>query len=73
MEPDYRGFRIEVQAREVNRGWDADVRIGRTLSRAQPLVQTQRYRASSAGEAEQRGIEFGRQWVARHGNGRPSF
>lgn len=39
IEPDYRGFRIEVTAREANRGWDADVRIRRTLSRTSPLYR----------------------------------
>lgn len=36
IEPDYRGFRIEVNAREADRGWDADVRIRRTLSQTEP-------------------------------------
>jgi len=40
VEPDYKGFRIEVNAVAVDGRWNADVMIRRTLSREKPSHHT---------------------------------
>ena len=53
--PDYRGFRIEIVAQEVERAWNAGVLIRRTLSTMKPHVEQVTCRKSTPVEAEQAG------------------
>ena len=53
--PEYRGFRLEIVAQEVDRTWNTDVRIRRTLSEMKPHVQQVTCRKPTAMEAEQAG------------------
>jgi hypothetical protein len=69
--PDYRGFRIEIVAQEVDRTWNAGVRIRRMLSTMKPHAEQVTCRKSTAHEAEQAGELWGRRWVDRHLNEAP--
>jgi hypothetical protein len=67
--PDYRGFRIEIVAQEVDRTWNAGVRIRRTLSTMKPHAEQVSCRKSTAIEAEQAGQVWAQRWVDRRLNG----
>jgi hypothetical protein len=65
---DYRGYRLEIVAQEVDRAWNADVRIRRVLSEMKPHVQQVTCRKTTAIEAEQAGELWARRWVDRFVN-----
>jgi hypothetical protein len=67
IEPDYRGYRIEVIAFANKDGWDADVRIWRTPSRTTTCAGRLSSRKPSAEVAEKSGALCARQWIDRHG------
>lgn len=64
--PDYRGFRLEIVAQEVDRTWNAGVRIRRTLSEMKPHVAQVTCRKATAIEAEQAGEIWAQRWVDRN-------
>jgi len=66
IESDYRGYRIEVIAFEIEGGWDADVRIRRTTSKATTCAGHLSCRKPTAEVAEESGVVCARQWVNRH-------
>ena len=67
VESDYRGYRIEVIAFEIEGGWDADIRIRRTPSRATMCAGHLTCGKPSAEVAEASGALCARRWVDRHG------
>jgi hypothetical protein len=67
VESEYRGYRIEVVAFEVQGVWDADVRIRRTRSTAAVCAGRLTCQKPTAEGAEERGAVCARQWVDRHG------
>jgi hypothetical protein len=69
VEPDYKGFRIEVTAQHVDGAWDAEVRIRRMFSEDKPHVERVTCRKPTAKVAEERGVIYARRWVDRHGSG----
>ncbi len=71
VEPDYRGFRIEVTALQDGNAWDAEVRIMPALPEGQAHVEIVPYRLPTADDAERRGGIFARRWVDRHRSSRP--
>ena len=74
VEPNYKGFRLEVAAQHVNGALDAEVRIRRSLSEEKPHVETITCRKPTASIAEERAAIYARRWVDRaaagHGRGR---
>jgi hypothetical protein len=66
IESDYRGYRIEVIAFEIEDGWDADVRIRRTTSKATTCAGHLNCSKPTAKVAEESGVVCARQWVNRH-------
>jgi hypothetical protein len=67
VDSDYRGYRIEVIAFESEGGWDADVRIRRTPSRATMCAGHLSCTKPSAEVAEQSGAVCARRWIDRYG------
>jgi hypothetical protein len=67
IEPDYRGYRIEVIAFKNEGGWDADVRIRRTPSTTTMCAGHLSCRKPSAEVAEKSGALCARQWIDQHG------
>ena len=67
IESDYRGYRIEVIARESEGGWDANVKIRRAPSKSTTCAGHLSCRKPTAKVAEERGAECARQWIDRHG------
>jgi hypothetical protein len=65
---DYRGFRIEIVAQEVDRAWNAGVRIRSVLSDEKPRAEQVTCRKSTPIEAAQAGQVWGQRWVDRHLN-----
>ena len=63
VESDYRGFRIEAVAVEVQGAWDAEVRILGMLSEAKARVEHLICRRPTAKVAEQRGVLRARRWI----------
>jgi hypothetical protein len=61
--PDYRGHRIEINARAIDGRWNADVRIRRTLSDAKPHVETVTCFEVSAELAEKSAETWAPRWV----------
>ena len=62
---DYRGYRIDVVAQEVDEAWNAGVRIRRTFSEMKPHVEQVTCRKATATEAERAGELWARRWVDR--------
>ena len=62
---DYRGYRIEVNARESSGAWDAEARIWRLFSEEKPRVEIVTCRKPTAETAEERVVVYARQWVNR--------
>ena len=56
VEPNYRGFRIEVTAQHVDGAWDVEVRVRRIVSEMKPNVEVVMCRKPTAKVAEQRGL-----------------
>ena len=67
IESDYRGYRIEVIAFEIDDGWDADVRIRRRVSGTTLCAGHLNRRKPTAEVAEQSGAICARHWIDRHG------
>jgi hypothetical protein len=67
VESDYRGYRIEVIAIDVEGAWDAEVNIRRALSKATACAGRLTCRKPTAQVAEERGAVCARQWIDRHG------
>jgi hypothetical protein len=67
VESDYRGYRIEVVALQVEGAWDADVRIRRTSSTAAACAGRLTCRKPMAQFAEERGAVCAHDWIDRHG------
>ena len=66
IEPDYRGYRIEVNAVQVGDAWNATIRVRRTFSDMQPHVEHVTCRKPTAKTAEERAAVYARRWVDRH-------
>jgi len=66
IEPNYKGFRIEVHAEHADGAWNAEIRIRRTLSEMAPHVLVVTCRKPTAKVAEERAAVWGRRWVDRH-------
>jgi hypothetical protein len=66
-ESDYRGYRIEVVAFQIEGTWDADVRIRCTPSKAMMCAGRLTCRKPTPEVAEQRGAACARNWIDRHG------
>jgi hypothetical protein len=63
IEPDYRGYRIEVNAVAEGDRWNADVTIRRTLSQDKPhRERVTRFKVTPA-LAEQAGALWARRWI----------
>lgn len=67
VEPDYRGYRIEVNAELADGAWNAQVRIRRPLSEEKPHVELVTCRKPTAKVAEERAAVYARRWVDLHG------
>ena len=67
--PDYRGFRIEVNAIAVEGigRWNTDVRIRRVLSSDKPHVETVTCLKLRADHAERAGEIWAKRWVDAKG------
>jgi hypothetical protein len=65
VESDYRGYRIEVVAFQVEGAWDAEVRIRRAPSRTMCGGRLS-CRQPTAQVAEERGAVCAREWIDRH-------
>jgi hypothetical protein len=65
VEPDYRGFRIEVTAHQAEGVWNADVRIRSTSTDMKPHVERMTCRKATAKVAEERGAVYARRWIDR--------
>ena len=63
VDPDYRDYRIDVNAVKVDGAWKAEFRIRRTLSEDKPHVEQVTCRKDSAAAAEQAGALWARRWV----------
>jgi len=63
IEPDYRSYRIEVNAVAEGDRWNAAVMIRRTLSSEKPLHDRVRCYKPSASHAEQAGMLWARRWI----------
>ena len=70
IEPDYRGYWIEVHARLANGAWDAEIRVRRTFSEEKSYVEVVTCRTPTAQIAEERGVVYARRWVDRHADSR---
>jgi hypothetical protein len=70
VESDYRGYRIEVIAFEIEDGWDADVRILRAPSRSTLCAGHLNRGTPTAEVAEASGAICARRWIDRHGRAR---
>ena len=68
---DYRGYRLEIVAQEVDKAWNAGLRIRRVLSDMKPHVEQMTCRKGAAIEAEQAGELWARRWVDRHAQETP--
>ena len=66
VEPDYRGYRIEVNAELADGTWNAQVRIRRTVSEEKAHVELVACRKPTAKVAEERAAVYARRWVDRH-------
>jgi hypothetical protein len=67
IESNYRGYRIEVTAFVSEGGWNADVRIRRTLSKALMCAGQLTCRRQTAKIAEESGAVCALGWIERHG------
>ena len=67
VESDYRGYRIEVIAVQIEGAWDTDVRIRQTSSRATTCAGRLTCRKPTAQVAEERGAVCAREWIDRRG------
>jgi hypothetical protein len=67
IEPDYKGYRIHVQAEYSDGLWDATVRIRRVLSDDKPHVEKVTCRKLTAEVAETRAAIWARRWVDLNG------
>jgi len=65
VESDYRGFRIEAVAVQVEGAWDAEVRILGMLAEAKARVEHLICRRPTAKIAEQRAVMRARRWIDR--------
>jgi hypothetical protein len=65
IEWDYRGYRIEVIAFEIEGGWDADVRIRRTPAAVTMRAGHLSRREPTAEVAEESGVLCARRWIDR--------
>jgi len=63
VDPDYRRYRIEVNAVAEGGHWNAEVRIRRTLSQDTPLVERVSCFKLSADHAERAGMLWAKRWV----------
>jgi len=63
VEPDYRGFRIEVNAIAVDGRFNAEVRLLRLFSRDKPRAETVTCLKLGAEHAERAGYIWARRWV----------
>jgi hypothetical protein len=66
VESDYRGYRIEVVAYQVEGVWDGDIRIRSAQSKATACAGLLSCRRPTAKVAEERGVACARQWIDRH-------
>lgn len=69
VEPDYRGFRIEVTAQLVEGAWSAEIQIRSTLLGTQPVVLHHMFPLTVA-HVERRAILLGKDWVDQHSGAR---
>ena len=61
--PDYRGFRIQVDAIAVDGRWNAEVRMRRILSQEKPHVETVTCFKLRAEHAERSGETWANRWI----------
>ena len=61
--PDYRGFRIQVDAVAAEGRWNADLRIRRVLSADKPRVERVTCYKLTAEHAERAAEVWARRWV----------
>ena len=67
IDSDYRGYRIEVVAFEIEGAWDADVRIRLRRSEATACAGHLTCRQPTPVVAEENGAMYARRWIDRHG------
>jgi N-formylglutamate amidohydrolase len=63
VEPIYKGFRIQVEAVEVEGRWDATVNIHRVFSDEKPYIERVTCRKLTAELAERLAAIWARRWV----------
>jgi hypothetical protein len=61
--PDYRGFRIQVDAMAVDGRWNAEVRMRRILSQDKPRVERVTCYKLTAKHAEWSGELWAKRWI----------
>jgi hypothetical protein len=61
--PDYRGFRIPVDAIAVDDRWNAEVRMRRLFSQNKPHVDTITCLTLTAEHAERAGEVWAKRWI----------
>jgi hypothetical protein len=66
VERNYRGFRLEVSALPAGKGWNAEVRIRRTLSDMKTHIEIVTCRKPTATAAEEHAVIYARRWVDRY-------
>jgi len=71
LEPDYRGFRIEVNAVAVDGRWNAEVRIRQHAVNAKPHVEIVTCYKLTAKHAEISADIWARRWIESRLNGGP--
>jgi hypothetical protein len=64
--PDYKGYRIQVDAVAAQGRWNASVRIRRLFSRETPRVETVTCYKPTAEHAERAAEIWARRWVDMH-------
>ncbi len=65
--PDYRGFRIQVDAVAADSRWNADVRMRRILSQDKPHAERVTCFKLTAEHAERSGEIWAKRWVFVNG------
>ncbi len=61
--PDYRGFRIQVDAVAVDSRWNAEVRLRRILTQEKPQLETVTCFKLTAEHAESAGEIWAKRWI----------
>ena len=70
VEPDYRRYRIEVNAVAEGDRWNADVRLRRILSSDKPQLERVSCWKVTAALAEHAGMLWARRWIDLHADAR---